>query len=114
MPTWNYVTAHVTGRPRRIEDDGTVEALLSRLVAQFEPPGGWSETEQAADFLERMRRAVVAFELPIDRIEAKAKLGQNHSRAHRAGTVAGLRATGDPVAQALAEWMQRQLDGALG
>ncbi len=113
LPTWNYVTVHVTGTPRLVEAGPDLEALLSRLVARFEPPGGWSEREQSDAFLERMRRGVVAFEMPIERIEGKAKLGQNHSRAHREGAAGGLRASGETGAAAVADWMQRQLDGEL-
>jgi transcriptional regulator len=51
--------------------------------------------------------------MPISRIEGKAKLGQNHSEAHRAGTIDGLRGLGGDQNRALADWMQRELDGGL-
>jgi transcriptional regulator len=50
---------------------------------------------------------VVGFEMPIDRLEGKAKLGQNRSKADREGAIAGLRQGTDPVAHALAELMAR-------
>ena len=114
LPTWNYVTVHATGTPRLIEPGPELEALLSRLVVDFEGPEGWRESEQAPEFLERMRRGVVAFEMPIARLEGKAKLGQNHSQAHREGAVAGLRAQGRGDDGAVAAWMERQLRGELG
>ena len=113
LPTWNYVTVHAYGTPRLIEPGSALEALLAGLVARFEGPEGWSEDEQSPDFLEKMRRGVVGFEMPISRIEGKAKLGQNHSRSHREGALEGLRALGGDAHHDVADWMQRQLDGEL-
>jgi len=113
LPTWNYVTVHATGAPRVIDDTEAVRALLGRMVLQVEGEDGWSQDEQTPAYLEGMQRGVVAFELPITRIEGKAKLGQNHSPAHRRGAMEGLRGVGGDDAKAVAEWMQRQLDGEL-
>lgn len=113
LPTWNYVTVHVTGAPRVITDANAVRALLGRMVLQVEGEGGWSPAEQTPEYLEGMQRGVVAFEIPIAGIEGKAKLGQNHSAAHRRGAVEGLRGVGGDDAHAVADWMQRQLDGEL-
>lgn len=114
VPTWNYVAVHVYGTPRIVDDAAAVESLLETMVERYEGAQGWSTAEQEPGYLEALRRGVVAFEMPIDRIEAKAKLGQNHSPDHRRGTVAGLMASGEPEALAVAEWMRRQLAGELG
>ena len=45
---------------------------------------------------------IVAFEFAIEGLEGKWKLGQNKSDEDRAGTLAGLEATGDAGAPALA------------
>jgi transcriptional regulator len=52
-----------------------------------------------------MIRAIVAFELPIERLEGKAKLSQNRPAEDRAGAIRGLEAAADPVARAMAELM---------
>jgi len=49
-----------------------------------------------------MLRSIVNFRVPIARIEAKFKLGQNKTAADRAGVVAALNETGDATARALA------------
>jgi transcriptional regulator len=113
VPTWNYVSVHAYGTPRLMTEGPALEALLARLVTRYEGPDGWSQDEQPAEFLEQLRRGVVGFEIPIARIEGKAKLGQNHSQAHRAGAIEGLRGAGGDLHVALADWMQRQIDGAL-
>lgn len=92
VPTWNYVTVQAYGRPLILDDTERVKALLHQLVdtneAGLTPP--WSLDSQTDEYVERMMRAIVAFELPLDRIEAKAKLSQNKPDATRIGAADGL------------------------
>jgi transcriptional regulator len=104
VPTWNYVAVHVCGVPRVIDDAGEVRALLDRLVSEYEGDA-WTLGSQGEDFAGRMMRGIVAFELPVARIEGKFKLSQNRPAADRRGVIAGLRETGDPADAALAELM---------
>ncbi len=104
VPTWNYVAVHVHGAPRVIDDAGEVRALLDRLVAEYEGDA-WTLGSQGEDFAGRMMRGIVAFELPVARIEGKFKLSQNRPVQDRRGVIAGLRETGDPADAALAELM---------
>lgn len=113
LPTWNYVAVHVYGRPLVIEDDDEVRAHLEWLVARHEGDDGWSLATQDASFLAGMRRGVVAFELEIERIEAKAKLGQNHPEAKRRGAMTGLERAGGDANVDVAGWMARELEGDL-
>jgi transcriptional regulator len=52
-----------------------------------------------------MQKAIVAFEIPINRIEGKRKLGQNRSVEDALSAAAGLRATGDETGAVVAEAM---------
>ena len=109
VPTWNYLAVQVRGRPRVLEDPLEVEAMLDRLVAQFEVgrEPAWQLREQPADYRARMARGIVAFELLIDEITGAFKLSQSKSAADRAGALAGLeRCTGDDAA-AIAQLMRR-------
>jgi transcriptional regulator len=98
VPTWNYLSVHAYGRPRILDDASEVRALLERLVdaneTGLEP--AWRLDSQDDAYVERMMRGVVAFELPIERIEAKAKLSQNKPEAARLGAAAALEASGHP------------------
>lgn len=108
VPTWNYVAVHAYGVPRLIDDPVRGRALLDRLVATYEAgsPAPWSTATQDEKYLDRMRRGIVAFEIPIARIESKAKLSQNRDVGDRRRVVQALRAAGDEGADALAEWME--------
>ena len=51
-------------------------------------------------------------EIPVERLEGKAKLSQNRDATDRAGTIAGLRAAGDPWSAAVADLMAAREAGA--
>src|SRR6266404_5692155 len=51
-------------------------------------------------------RAIVAFEIPVDRLEGKAKLSQNRDATDQARVAEALAASGDPLAQATSRVMR--------
>jgi transcriptional regulator len=117
VPTWNYVAVHAYGVPKVIEDPGRVRAVLDRLVRTFEEgrPAPWRMDGLSDTYVEAMMRGIVAFEVPIARLEGKAKLSQNRPEADQARVRAALRAEGDPMATAVAELMERRAaDGNAG
>ena len=109
VPTWNYLSVHAYGRPRIVDDPPEVRALLERLVdaneAGLEPR--WRLDSQDEAYLERMARGIVAFKLPIERLEAKAKLSQNRSDAARLGAASVLEGSEHSEARALGSLMRR-------
>lgn len=106
VPTWNYVAVHAYGVPGVLEG-AAARSLLADLVSTYEagrqPP--WRMDALAPAYVDGMLRGIVAFEIPIDRLEGKVKLSQNRDARDRAGAVAGLRGTGDPLAHAVADLM---------
>ena len=96
VPTWNYATAHVYGVPQVIDDPDDVyagqKALVDLYESRFEVP--WQMETVDADFIDRMLRATVSFEIPIDRVECKFKLSQNRSLADRKRVVDALEQSG--------------------
>jgi transcriptional regulator len=94
VPTWNFATVHVTGTPRRIEGDADVATGLRRLVERNEARYGggdsWHFDQLPDSYLRGMRGAIVAYEMSIERVEAKFKLGQERSEQDRAGMLEGL------------------------
>ncbi|HYB57880.1 MAG TPA: FMN-binding negative transcriptional regulator [Alphaproteobacteria bacterium] len=107
VPTWLYTVVHAYGRPRVSADPAQVRALLERMVRLFESgsPRPWQLASQREAYLEGMQKAIIAFEMPIERIEGKFKLNQIKSEADRRGTIAGLEATGDAMSREIAALM---------
>lgn len=107
VPTWNYVAVHATGTGTLVEDPARVRALLADLVGVYEGSGptAWSFESLAADYVAGMQRGIVAFEIPIERLEGKAKLSQNRSAEDQGRTRDALAAADDPLARAVAALM---------
>jgi transcriptional regulator len=109
VPTWNYEAVHAYGVPRVIEDPRRTIEVLEATIRRYEAAGSkYSTAQLPADFLERMVQAIVAFEMPLTRLEAKFKLSQNRSKEDAASAAAALEKTGDPAAQRLAAAMRRE------
>lgn len=106
VPTWNYATVHVTGQPR-IVDAAATRAAVERLASRFEPA---NLPAIAATKFERLLHGIVAFHMPVARIETKFKMSQNKP-AERPRVIAGLRASGDAEALATALWMESHAAG---
>lgn len=105
VPTWNYATVHVWGRPRVMNDDTWLRRQIedltdSREVQRAEP---WAVSDAPDDFVAMQMRAIVGIEIPILRIEGKWKMSQNRPEADRAGVIAGFRETGSDAIAALVE-----------
>ncbi|WP_214467229.1 FMN-binding negative transcriptional regulator [Microbacterium flavescens] len=80
VPTWNFVSAHLTGIPELLTADENLE-VLDRLVARFE--GGmpqprllW-EPPNDPEYVTKLERGTVGFRLTPTRVVAKRKLSQN-------------------------------------
>ena len=107
VPTWNYTAVHVSGRPVLLEEPAEIDRLLEALSAKYEAGQDepWSLGELDAKQKESLRRGIVAFALPVERIEGKFKLSQNRKDEDRAGVIRGLKAAGDPDSLATARLM---------
>jgi transcriptional regulator len=106
VPTWNYFAVHARGTPRTVDDPAAVRAMLARLVATYETAGsGWSMASLPEGYLDGMMRGIVAFEMPIAYIDAKAKMSQNRSSEDRRRIAAALRERGAPDDEAMAAFI---------
>lgn len=112
VPTWNYVVAHAHGVARAIDDREWMFEMLSRLTQAHEDhrPVPWSVSDAPAPFIDRMMRAIVGIEIPIDRLEGKRKASQDEAMPDRLGTVRGLRGHACDAARAMAALVQEAID----
>lgn len=107
VPTWNYAVVHCHGHPETIESEAEIDAVLDFTVRHFEAHqrAPWTpELTEAA--LGKLRQAIIAFRIPIQRVEAKFKLSQNRSQADRQSVAHALSKTESQEARAVAEAMQ--------
>jgi transcriptional regulator len=113
VPTWNYAVVHAYGRPRIVTEPEEVRHMVFRLTRMYEPEtGGWDVAE-SEPVLEAELKGIVAFTIPIDRIEGKFKFNQNRSRADQEGAAKGLRDSSAPMDREVSAIMERNLKGDL-
>lgn len=107
VPTWNYVAVHAVGTLRVVEDRTRLSEIVRKTVEFYEGPREqpWSLEGPDHEFLDRMLQAIVGFEIPIDRLEGKWKLSQNHSAERQAKVIRRLHESGGADEVRIAELM---------
>lgn len=107
VPTWNYLTVHVAGVLRLIEDAEQTLNVLRKTVAVYEADSAspWSMDELEPDFVSRLAGGVVAFEINVARMQGKWKLSQNHPQHRRDAIAFALRRKATDDAVSIAELM---------
>lgn len=87
VPTWNYEVVHAHGRITIRDDEAYVRGVVARLTRRHEAaePKPWKMGESAPEFIDALLKAIVGIEITIDRLEGKAKLGQNREARDRLG-----------------------------
>jgi transcriptional regulator len=112
VPTWNYMAVHAHGRPSLLNDPEAVIGLLRDTIAKYESnlPAPWSLEKLPQQFVAQMANQIVAFEMPIEKLEGKFKLSQNRPVADRLGAINALREHGEGDSLAIAEAMEASLN----
>jgi len=107
VPTWNYVTAHLTGPVTVHRDPEWLREVVTRLTRQHEEGRAepWAVADAPAGYLRGQLRAIVGIEVAVTTVEGKRKLSQNRSEEDRAGVVTGLRGEPGAGAGAVADLM---------
>jgi len=107
VPTWNYATVHVHGAPLLIESAEEKLRVVDATSTAFEDPNNpWTRAVDDTR-LEALLRGIVAFTLPLARIDAKFKMNQNKTAADRVQVMSQLRASAHPDLIVMADWMQQ-------
>ena len=109
VPTFNYIVVHAYGAMRIIEDVAWLRNFVGKLTDRFETPRDdpWAVTDAPEDFIAMHLRAIVGIEIQLTRLIGKWKTSQNRPAADQKGVLAGLRESGDAVAQAMAAAVER-------
>jgi transcriptional regulator len=80
VPTWNYVAVQASGRLRQCDPLPVLAALTRAFETASDP---WQLERLDPGYVRAQLRAIVAFEMHAERLEAKAKLSQNRSEEDR-------------------------------
>lgn len=106
VPTWNYVSVHCYGDVRLVDGHQPKDRRQKRLIADHDRPYDPQWRSLGEDYQHMMLDGITAFEIDVERIEAKFKLSQNRTAEDRA-RVKAHHAQGTESERALARWMER-------
>ena len=87
VPTWNFGVVHATGRPAAITDKEALHKLLGRLIEKFESTdgSGYDFSKLPDSYVSLMLGGIDGFEMQIESLEGKFKLGQERSDTDKQG-----------------------------
>jgi transcriptional regulator len=76
--TWNYMSVHARGSLTFLGDDALLD-VLRRTTNHFEnnPHSGANYEDIPADYIEKMAKAIVCFEVEVEHLDHVFKLSQN-------------------------------------
>jgi transcriptional regulator len=109
FPTWNYAAVHVHGRARILSPDEELAQLTDLIAAQEAgrlPKPPWTLDRVPPELVEHYRTMIVAFELPIGRIEGIFKLSQNKEAPDVAAQIAHFRSLREPASAGIADLLE--------
>lgn len=107
VPTWNYLSVHIYGRVRLLDDE-TVKQQLGQLIDKYEAPMKHPIRMESIPktMLEEDFQGLIGFEIEITQIEAAKKLSQNRDAKNIDRIVEGLEAMDDAQSVQVAKAMK--------
>lgn len=106
VPTWNYITVHLKGRVRVVDETGEVRGLIERMIERFE---SGTEAEQRRQELvgrfQHLLTQITGFAVDVEQMEGKFKLSQNRPLVDQRRVAGALRSSARAMDHELAQWM---------
>lgn len=108
--TWNYMSVHARGELRFLSEEELLQVLDDTTRFYENNPSSPSlYKHMSPDYVQRMAKAIVAFEIKVSSLEHVFKLSQNRDQKTYENILAKLDA-GDPNAQGVAREMRKRKD----
>jgi transcriptional regulator len=88
VPTWNFAVVHASGKLKPITDKTALHDLLAKLIHKFEgryPQSTYDFSKLPDTYVYPMIEHIIGFEMQIDELEGKCKVGQERSAADKEG-----------------------------
>jgi transcriptional regulator len=85
VPTWNFAVVHASGKVKAVTEKRLLHDLLSRLIRKFEnsESSAYDFNQLPDNYRDGLMAGIIGFEMEIDRLEGKFKLGQERSESDR-------------------------------
>lgn len=78
--TWNYMSVHAKGQLKFLDEQALLD-VLKRTTNHFEnnPYSGANFEDLPVEYVQRLAKAIIAFEVEVQEIDNVFKLSQNHN-----------------------------------
>ena len=109
--TWNYISVHAKGQLRFL-DETALLSVLKRTTNHFEnnPHSGANFDDLPSEYVQRMTKAIVAFEIAVQQMENVFKLSQNRDEKSYDNIITKLDSQ-DESGKKIAEEMKKKKTG---
>jgi transcriptional regulator len=107
--TWNYMSVHARGKLRLLGDDALV-SVLRKTSLHFEKYDQNSSTiydNLSPDYIKKLLKAIVAFEIEVDELSNVFKLSQNRDEKSYRNIIGKLDEQGGPAGEIAGEMKKR-------
>jgi transcriptional regulator len=103
VPTWNFGVVHASGRLRPITEKPELHGLLAKLIDKNEDysKSTYNFAKLPDSYINGMLGGIIGFEMKIELLEGKFKLGQERSDADRTSVLSHLKS--DKPVKSMAE-----------
>ncbi len=108
--TWNYMSVHVKGKLRFLDEEGLIE-VLKKTSLHFENDNQSSTTafhNLSDDYTSKLMKAIVAFEVEVESIDTVFKLSQNRDEKSYENIIEKLEEQGGDGRKIAAEMAKRK------
>ncbi|MBK8551108.1 MAG: FMN-binding negative transcriptional regulator [Ignavibacteria bacterium] len=111
VPTWNYISVHVYGIIKILEDRESKMEIIKDVVKYFEGDESKYKVEDLKEsYFEGQLRGITAFKIEITKIEGKKKISQNHPEERQQRVIEKLLSFDDENSNDIAEHMRKNFD----
>jgi len=106
VPTWNYLAVHAYGKCTLLEGKENKAALLKEMIKYYDADYLKQWVGLPDDYKQKMMKGIVAFEMVVDDLQAKAKLSQNRTEKERENIIHELSSAENSNEKDIAEYMK--------
>ncbi|MDZ4712878.1 MAG: FMN-binding negative transcriptional regulator [bacterium] len=111
VPTWNYLSVHVYGKIKILEDRESKLEIIKDVVKYFEGENSlYNVDDLKPAYFEGLIRGIVGFKIEIGKIEGKKKISQNHTEERQHRIITELEKFNDGNSIQISEEMKKNIE----
>ena len=106
VPTWNYLAVHAYGKCELLDGEENKANLLKETIKYYDADYLKQWDSLPYKYKQNMMKGIVAFEIVLDDLQAKAKLSQNRTEKERENIIGALDTAENTTEKDIAEYMK--------